>query len=198
MFSGPIIVMQSAVSNSSSSGVILRAFQNFNKWILNLGNNIPTVFETAALALLGILIPLTIAILQDVFQKRQEVKNENSILDTNVILDKVFEFKLLILFSGFVFVPFVFWDIQVGYIRLIEISFALIGIGLILRILLRVYDWTKGNFASYRKEYLKSQRIDESFKITWKSIWKNKMSLQDEKVYFDIFSEKIDRLMERK
>ena len=92
--------MQSAVSNSSSSGVILRAFQNFNKWILNLGNNIPTVFETATLALLGILIPLTIAILQDVFQKRQEVKNENSILDTNVILDKVFEFKLLILFAA--------------------------------------------------------------------------------------------------
>jgi hypothetical protein len=195
MFNGLVIAMQLAASNSSSSQGLSFAIQNFNKGIENLGNNIPTLFTTAGLALLGLLIPLTIAILQDHFQKRLEVKDENSVLDANVILDKVFRFKPLIVFIGLVFIPFIFWDIQVGYIRLIEISFAIIGIFLILGILLRVYDWTKGNVASYRKEYLKSQHVNRTFTITWKSIWKNKMTLQDEKVYFDIFSEKVDRLM---
>jgi hypothetical protein len=199
MFSGLIIAMQSAVSNSTSTQDILNGIQNFNKGVENLGSNVPTVFETAGLALLGLLIPFAIVILQDVLGKRDEVKNPTSIWDKAVILDNVFKFKPLIVLSGLVFIPFVFWDLEVGIVRLIEIIIASVGILLLVRLLLRVYDWTEGNCAKYRKEYLEGKTIAEkSFKTTWKSIWGNKMTLEDEAFYFNLFREKIDQEIKKK
>ena len=73
------------------------------------------------------------------------------------------------------------------------------GILLLLRLVLRVYDWTKGNCAKYRKEYLEGKTIaDASFKTTWKSIWDNKMTLEDEAFYFNLFREKIDQEIKKK
>lgn len=199
MFSGLVIILQSATSNSTVTKDILNATQNLNKWVENLGGNVPTAFETLGLALLGLLIPFAIVILEGVMEKREDVKNPTSLWDKAVILDNVFKFKPLILFSGMVFIPFIFWDLEVGILRLIEIVIASVGILLLLRLLLRVYDWTKGDCVKYRKEYLEGKTIaDSEFKVTWKSIWQNKMTLQDEAFYFNLFKEKIDQEIKKK
>lgn len=187
------VLAQSVNSTQNSTS----EFQRINESIGTLGGNIPTVFETIGLALLGILIPLAIVVLQDILQKSVDIKDDHSIVDLHVILDKVFQLKYLIFFSSMVFLPFLFWDIPTGFLRVIEIALAIVGVVFILRIILTVYDWTKGNVATYRKKYLESLDNNEDMPLIWKLTWKNKMSLQDEKVYFDVFSTKIDGLIDK-
>ena len=190
--------IQSSVQNVSSTQNAIHCFQKISEAIGNLGGNIPTVFETIGLAMLGILIPLTIAVLQDLLQKKGDQENNYSTLDLHVILDKVFQIKRLIFFSAMVFLPFIFWDIQIGLVRLFEIVFAMVGIAFILKIILSVYNWTKGNISIYRKQYLMSLGIGEINDLipVWTCIWENKkMSLEEEIDFFEIFSQKIDGLL---
>ncbi len=56
-------------------------------------NNLPTIIQGIGIALLTILIPLAIAILTDVYQKRRDGKIEFANLDLHVILDNVFKIK---------------------------------------------------------------------------------------------------------
>jgi len=63
-------------------------------------NNFSNIIQGMGLALLTILIPLAIAVLADVYQKRKEDEKEYTYLDLHVILDNVFNIKLLI-FSVF-------------------------------------------------------------------------------------------------
>lgn len=193
-----VFFLQSSVQNASTAQNVTSEFQRFNDAIGALGNNVPTVFETLGLALLGILIPLTIAVLQDLLQKKGEEDTNFSVLDLHVILDRVFQVKLLLLFSAFVFVPFVFWDIEIGIGRLFEIGLAIIGIVSILRIILRVYHWTKGNVSSFRLQYLKGLTKPVDMIPVWRSVWNSrKMSFPEEKEYFDIFSQKINDMMKK-
>ena len=193
-----VLIALSTMQNASSAQNSTSDFQRINIVIENLGNNVPTVFQTLGLALLGILIPLTIAVLQDLLQKKGEGDNNFSVLDLHVILDCVFHVKPLLFYSALVFVPFVFWDIENGIIRLVEISLAIIGLFLILRIILAVYRWTKGNVTSFRLQYLKSLTKKSDMIPVWASVWKNKkMSFREEKEYFDIFSQKIDDLVKK-
>ena len=107
-----VLIALSTMQNASSAQNSTSDFQRINIVIENLGNNVPTVFQTLGLALLGILIPLTIAVLQDLLQKKGEGDNNFSVLDLHVILDCVFHVKPLLFYSALVFVPFVFWDIE--------------------------------------------------------------------------------------
>jgi hypothetical protein len=193
-----MILLQSGTQNTNSTQSVPSDFQRFDHAIGTLGGNLPVVFQTLGLALLGILIPLTIAVLQDLLQKKEEEDTNFSILDLHVILDRVFQVKSLLLFSAFVFVPFVFWDIEIGIIRLLEIGLAIIGIVFIMRIILRVYHWTKGDVSDFRREYLKKLTNRSEMVPVWKSVWNNrKMSYHEEKEFFDIFSQKIDDLMNK-
>jgi hypothetical protein len=193
MFSKQALHLQSLTMNitqSNNSSML----DNFNQALGNTGTNIPTVFATIGLALLGILIPLTIAILQDLLQKKAEQSDGYSILDLHVILDKVFRIKALIFFSGLVFVPLIFWDIQIGYVRLFEITLSTIGLLFILQIVLGVYNWTKGNISSYRKNYLEDLDKTNDMLTVWSSIWNNKnMTLNEEVEYFKIYSDQVDK-----
>jgi hypothetical protein len=180
-------------STNNTSG-----FEQINQTIGNLSNNIPTVFETIGLALLGILIPLTIAVLQDLLQKKATEDRNYSVLDLHVILDKVFQIRNLLIFVAMLFLPFIFWETTLVYIRLVELGVATIGTVLILRIIWSVYLWTKGNVSSFRKDYLLSlDKINDMIPV-WASVWNNKkMTVQEEKEYFDIFSKKIDSAMKK-
>lgn len=173
--------------------------QNNPRTLGNLGNNIPTIFATLGLALLGILIPLTIAILQDLMRKKGEPNVNYCILDLHVILDKVFQTKLLIFYSALIFVPFLFWDIQLSIVHLAAIVSAIIGSVFILLIILKVYNWIKGNVSSYRKQYLEGLKNESDMVAVWGSIWQNNnMTPQDFKIFFEIYSKKIDGLIKEK
>ena len=73
-------------------------------------NNFPNIIQGIGLALLTILIPLAIAVLADIYQKRREENKEFTYLDLHVILDNVFNIKLLILSVFLIFLPMFFWE----------------------------------------------------------------------------------------
>ncbi len=160
-------------------------------------NDFPNVIQGMGLALLTILIPLAIAILTDVYQKRRDGKIEFANLDLHVILDNVFKIKLLILSVFLIFLPMLFWEILSGPDKLFGIVLTSIGILIIIRIITNVYCWVKGNSLEYRFSYLKKVKKYDDLGIVWKSIWEvKKIDFQDEIEFCKIFFLKIDHLQE--
>jgi hypothetical protein len=189
---------QSLAQQVNSTQTNSSDIQRINEALGNLGSNLPTVFGTIGLALLGILIPLTIAILQDIMQKKGEQCGNYCVLDLHVILDKVFQTKRLIFYSALVFFPFLFWDIQAGVVHVAVIISSLVGIILIGGIIFKVYNWIKGNVSSYRLQYLQSLDNESDMVTVWGSIWKNsKITPQEYREFFEIYNKKIDGLIRK-
>ncbi|GAH76528.1 unnamed protein product, partial [marine sediment metagenome] len=143
-----------------------------------------------------ILIPLAIAVLADIYQKRKEKEKEFVYLDLHVILDNVFNIKLLILSVFLIFLPMFFWDILIDSYKLIIIIFTSFGIILVTLIIIKVYHWIKGNIFDFRFSYLKKVKKYDDLGIVWKSIWEvAKIDFQKEKEFCKIFFSKIDHLI---
>ena len=160
-------------------------------------NNFPNVIQGIGLALLTILIPLAIAVLADIYQKRKNKENEFVDLDLHVILDNVFNIRLLIFSVFLMFIPMLFWDILIGLYRLIPIILNSIGIILVTVIIIKVYRWIKGNIFDFRFSYLRKVKKDDDLGVVWKSIWGvKKINFQDEINFCKIFFSKIDHLQE--
>ena len=159
-------------------------------------NNFPNIIQGIGLALLTILIPLAIAVLADIYQKRREENKEFTYLDLHVILDNVFNIKLLILSIFLIFLPMFFWEILTGLYKLIAIPFIFIGIILLVNIIFKVYHWIKGNIFNFRFSYLKKVKKYDDLEIVWKSIWQvENINIQNERKFFQIFSSTINRLL---
>jgi len=159
-------------------------------------NNFPNVIQGISLALLTILIPLAIAVLADIYQKRKDKEKEFVYLDLHVILDKVFNIRLLILSVFLIFIPMLFWDILISSYRLIAIILNSIGIILVTVIIIKVYYWIKGNIFGFRFSYLKKVKKYDDLEIVWKSIWEvTRINIQNEKEFCKIFFSKIDHLL---
>lgn len=160
---------------------------------LEQANNLPAYIQNIGLALLGILIPLAIAILTEIYRKKGSSEQELSELDLRVMLDDVFRVKCLLAYALLIFVPFLFWDISNGLFRFFEILLSAIGICMTLRTILRVYDWTKGNVFKYRFSYLKNVKKQTDLETAWESVWKSKnVDVNNELQFFKIFSLLID------
>ncbi|MDR0460635.1 MAG: hypothetical protein LBH62_04260 [Nitrososphaerota archaeon] len=132
-----------------------------------LDSNIPTIVTSFGLALLAILIPLMIAIVQDIWMKRNQPNPKDNVdLDLHIILDDVFKFKNLLIYSGLIFLPFIFWKLPTNDIclisiaRIIELVIAFIGILYMGRIIRDTYNWIKTDptLLSFRKKYL--EKVD--------------------------------------
>lgn len=164
---------------------------------LEEANSLPNYFLNVGLALLGILIPLAIAILTEVYRKKGTLDEEFAELDLLVILDDVFGIKRLLICSLLIFLPYVVWDISSGLIRLFEIIISIIGISLIIKTIYNVYCWTKGDVYKYRFSYLKKELKNPSdLETAWRSVWKSKkISPQTEREFFKIFSSVIENNM---
>jgi len=158
-----------------------------------LGNNFPSLIPNLGLALLSILIPLAIVILTDFYQKKGKDDKSFSELDLHVILDTVFQIKRIVFYSFLVFLPYAFWDISYGFIRLFEAVLSLIGLVFIVSTILKIYYWTKGNVSIYRFSYLKTLEDPTDSIIAWRSVWQSReIGYGNELDLFDIFSSKID------
>jgi len=145
---------------------------------------------------LTILIPLAIAVLADIYQKRREEKKEFTYLDLHVILDNVFNIRLLILSVFLIFLPILFWDILTGLDILIAINITYIGILLVIGIIIKVYFWIKGNVFGFRFSYLKKLKNYNDLETVWSSVWQVKnINIQNENEFFKIFSPTIDQLL---
>lgn len=197
---------------------VYMALSSLIEYLENVANSrIPTILQNVGLALLSILIPLAIVILTQALQTKTELKSdlqpkeelksdlqakeqksENfSSLDLHVILDYVFQIKLLVTATILIFFPLIFWDTSCGYLRLAEIIISLTGICLLIRTILKVYHWTKGNVFDYRLNYLKQVKNLNDLEVVWRSVWKSDMNPFYAKEFFEVFSKTIDEKVEK-
>jgi hypothetical protein len=157
--------------------------------------NFPNIIQGIGLALLTILIPLAIAVLADVYQKRKNKDNKFVQLDLNVILDSIFNIRWLIFYVFLIFVPLFFWNIFIGLWKFIVIILSFAGIAFLTVIIINVYHWIKGNVFAYRFSYLRKVKTDNDLEVIWKSVWETpNINIQNEKELFKIFFNKIDYL----
>jgi len=166
-----------------------------NYWLEN-PNIFPDLLWAIGMALLTILIPLAIAILGDILQKRKNKELDFVELDLHVILDNVLQFKELLILMALIFVPSFMWRNTLG--KVIILIYWLIGIFGVVEIIIHIYKWVKGNEYEFRFSYLKDLRNIEDLKSVWPSIWKvQKMDDQSEKQFFDVFSTAVERLFKK-
>ncbi len=176
--------------------------QRYIEYLMNLSMDIfsksemfPAIIQGLGIALLTILIPLAIAVLTDLFQKRKDKDDEFVHLDLNVILDSIFNIRRLIFSVLLVFIPLLFWNIFSGLWKLVSICLPSIGIASITLIIINVYRWIKGNVFKYRFSYLRKVKKDNDLEITWKSVWKAQgIENEHEKEFLKIFFKKMDCL----
>lgn len=114
-----------------------------------------------------------------------------------MILDDIFQIKLLVTKTIIIFLPLIFWDASSGYFRLGEIIISLVGISLLIITILNVYRWIKGNVFEFRIEYLKKMRNPNDLEVVWRSVWESEIGLSREKEFFEVFSKEIDEMVEK-
>jgi len=167
-------------------------FRFLERW-----DNLPSAIQAIGIALLTIFIPLAIATLQDIYRRKRREDNAEFVdLDFNIILDKVFGIKRLLLYAAFIFIPTIFWGISCGEFRLIEIVLSLIGIILMVISFFGIYRWVKGDVFEFRFSYLRHLTKDTNLEIVWRSVWETKnISLENEREFFKIFSNTINKFL---
>ncbi|MBD3232200.1 MAG: hypothetical protein GF315_00590, partial [candidate division Zixibacteria bacterium] len=105
-----------------------------------------TILATSGIALLTILIPLAIILVE----KYRDFK----ILDNAVVLDYVTEAKFILIYIAFIFLPLTIWKSDIpNWILLALWAFGSIKVCLIM---VKAYQWIKGDRFNYRLEYLKT------------------------------------------
>jgi len=69
-----------------------------------------SMVQNLVLAILTILIPLAIAILSDLYSKKNDANEEFLKLDLNIVLDKVFNVKLFLSCVFLIFISLFLWQ----------------------------------------------------------------------------------------
>ena len=163
----------------------------------------PDVILTLGIAFLTVLIPLAIAILQSIYQKKG-AKTEFANLDLHVILDSVFNIKRLLFSICLIFIPLLPWKASLispsksfsSIYRMIALFVSSLGIFLVGKTIYNVYRWVKGNAFRFRFSYLKRIKNHEDLEVVWRSVWEvENINSQDETTFFEIFSSTIDNLL---
>ncbi len=165
--------------------------------LLERWDNLPSAIQATGIALLTIFIPLAIATLQDIYQRKGRDDNAEFFnLDRNVVLDKVFGIKRILSYAAIIFLPTLLWGISHGKLRLFEFALSCIGIYLMVRSLLGVYRWIKGDVFEFRFNYLRELKSHNDLKRVWRSVWETKsINPQDEMEFFQIFSTTLDKYL---
>ncbi len=77
------------------------------------------------------------------------------------------------------------------------IIFWTVGVGFITQILIRSYHWMKGNKFRLRFDYLRELRDRQDMEEAWRAVWQaNNINYQNEQVFFNIFHDTVNRLLE--
>ncbi len=162
-------------------------------------DNLPSLIQGTGLALLTVLIPLALAIITDVYDKRNDGGIGFAALDLHVVLDNVFKIRNLLIYVSMIFIPMIFLEKSPKIIRYIEFAVSLIGICATFGIIFKVYNWIKGNsFLKYRISYLDKIRETRDIVVGWQSVWQAKITDDREEMsYFKKFSSFIDHQFEK-
>jgi len=152
-------------------------------------SDLPTILLGIVVAYLTILISVAIAIFSE--------KRKFEALDRNVILDHIIKAKSLLLYLGLTFLPLLFWNSSMPWLRLLEIISWIIGVVFITKILFSSYHWMKGNKFQLRFGYLKKLRNRQDMEEAWRSVWQTEnINFSNEQEFFNIFHSTVNRLLE--
>lgn len=164
---------------------------NFTDYI-DLGMELPTVMQNIGLALLTIFIPVALFL----FEKNDDSGFE--VLDRAVILDYLVKARELLWKLSLIFIPLLFWDIRLPFIRFFIFILWIIGVALVVETLIRSYKWIRNGRFQYRIDYLNTLRKgDDELEDLWRSVWKaTSINSQNEAKLFEVFSSLVDSLFE--
>jgi len=92
-----------------------------------------------------------------------------------------------------------FWNVSSLTFRILEFVMWAVGIYLIVRVLIKAYDWMRGDtFMLLRLDYLRELKNPKDMEEPWRSVWEAKnITTQNEKEFFTIFSAAIDNLLKK-
>ena len=182
---------------------LLLLYSYIKLFLISLLNSskIDQVVTGLSLGLLTLLIPLAMAILNDVYQKRANENLAFSTLDLQVILNNVFKIKRLLYVITIIFISMSFWEVSKNILlaRSLELFVSSFGIFFIGKTILDVVRWLKGSVMEYRFDYLKFLNPSEDMIKAWQSLWS---ATEDYFEYYDneynlfcIFATKIEKLI---
>lgn len=158
-------------------------------------HDVPSYLQNTGLAIITILIPFAIAVLVDILQTK-DLKNYYT-LDLHVVLDRVFRLKYLIFFSAAMFLPPFFWTVVIWPIKIFILFSWFIGAYQLLRIIIDLYTWVKGDSYNFRYSYLESIEQKDGLVPAWRSVWDATNENSDiEQKFFNIFINKIESLLD--
>jgi len=191
-------IIAAALLFAMSPNFINLSFQYVRTFFLVIleNENIGSLLQGMGLALLTILIPLAISVLQAFlrFEKRKE-KN----IEVLVLVDCVLNIKRLILGTFFVFFPSLFWEESLIMFRMIELVFWFMGIIILVDTLYNVYNWIKSSDFQFHFLYLEKIENKEELRKAWNLVWQNRdMDFSDEIRFLKIFSKRINILPKNK
>lgn len=153
-------------------------------------------FQNLWLAFLTILIPLSIAVLSEYFEKQRN--NEDFVvLDMHVILDGILKFKTLLATTALVFMSGLFWASFDTTAKSWAIFGWVVGTCFFVSILLAFYDWTRGEKDRARLKYYEGLNDNKAFIAVSNSIWSaQNITPQQESQFLRVFLKKLKELTE--
>ncbi len=163
--------------------------------VMELGN----YFHNVNIALFTILIPLAIAVLSDYFRTKRNNENINySELDLIVIINRVFDVRLILITLLLSYLPSFFWFGSGFVMRNVLLVIWLVGIGILIKIILDFIIWIKDPYY-HRYGFLKKIREDREYVSAWTSVWKVKENDRNSELeFFEIFSKNINILIDKR
>jgi|GEM_PF-5095391 len=154
-------------------------------------------FHNVNVALFTILIPLAIAVLSDYFRdKRNGTTINYSELDLIVIINSVFDVKLILVTVLLSYLPSFFWADSNFFIKNLLLIIWLVGVGILVKIILDFIIWIKNPYY-HRFKFLEKIREDSEYILAWDSVWKAKENNKhNELKFFEIFSKNVNLLID--
>ena len=181
-----------------SEGIFLLLFAYFLFNDADSLSDIGNYFHNVNVALFTILIPLAIAVLADYFKdKRNGTKINYSELDLIVIINSVFNVKLILVTVFLSYLPSFFWAGSNFFAKNILLIFWLIGVGILVKIILDFIIWIKNPYY-HRFRFLERIKDNDEYISAWVSVWgANEANKGNELKFFEIFSKNINYLINK-
>lgn len=162
------------------------------------GTELLDVMQYIGMALLTVLIPLGIAVLD---------KEKDKVLERYIVLDHIVDIRYFSLAIVGLIIPILLWE-YMGDIFGKSIGDAIhwilfylwaISIWEIYKIMVRVYGWLKKKDTSQYIDYLKKMRGYDDMLVIWGKVWsRQEEDWHNESKSFAIFSTNVDSLFQKK
>lgn len=157
---------------------------------------LPELLQGAVEAVLTLLVSFAIGM---VIHHLSVSERKNNFLDLRIALDYVWEFKSSVAIILTAVLSPMLLSIGNIYFKCLVFAIWIIALIFLVRIILRLYKWFKGNKDDFRKKYLGSfTKSPEDQVASWSDLWSTDLHKEKqflERDYFIIFTNQVDLLI---